>query len=265
MPVNERNDVADAYSTGAQAWADGPIRIYGTMAELLLARSPLPLRGARLLDLGAGTGAASRPALAAAARVTAVDRALGMLQSDRAARPPGVVADAVALPMRRDAFDLVVAAFSLNHLDDPAAGVREVADVLRTDGFLLASTYAKDDDHPVKHAVEAALREFGWEMPPWYPQVKAAMAAWGTPTDAAAAVERGGMEPLAVERDEVPFPELGRDQLVRWRLGMAQSAPFVSELDDQERAALERRATELLGPDPEPLVRRVIFIVARAR
>jgi SAM-dependent methyltransferase len=262
--VKERNDVADAYSTGAQAWADGPIRVYGAMAEQLLERSPIPLPGARLLDLGTGTGAASRPAVTAGASVTAVDHAFGMLQTDRAARPPGLVADAVALPVRRGAFDLVVAAFSLNHLEDPAAGVREAAEALSDGGFLLASTYARDDDHPAKHAAEEALQEFGWEMPPWYPQVKAAMAAWGTTRDAAAAVERGGMEPVSVEHCRLLFPELGPEALVRWRLGMAQAAPFVGGLDDQERDALARRAVELLGPDPEPLVRSVIFIVARA-
>jgi SAM-dependent methyltransferase len=262
--VKQRNDVADAYSTGAEAWADGPIRIYGTMAELLIARSPIPLRGSRLLDLGTGTGAASRPALAAGAQVTAVDRAFGMLQTDRAARPPGVVADAGALPVRCDAFDVVVAAFALNHLDEPAAGVRQAAAALRPGGFLLASTYARDDDHPVKRAAEQALGEFGWEMPAWYPHLKAAMAAWGTTSDAAAAIERGGMEPVSVEHCDLAFPELGPDALVRWRLGMAQSAGFVSGLDDQQLAALARRASELLGPHPEPLVRSVIFIVARA-
>jgi SAM-dependent methyltransferase len=262
--VKTVNEIADAYSTGAEAWADGPIRIYGTMADLLVARSPIPLRGSRLLDLGTGTGAASRPALAAGARVTAIDRAFGMLQTDRATRPPGVVADAVALPLRRGAFDVVVAAFSLNHLEEPAAGVRQAAAALRPGGFLLASTYATDDDHPAKDAAERALREIGWETPAWYPQMKAATSAWGTPSAAAAAIERGGMEPVSVEHCDLPFPELSPDALIHWRLGMAQSAEFLSGLDGQQRAALARRAAELLGPDPAPLVRSVIFIVARA-
>jgi hypothetical protein len=91
------------------------------------------------------------------------------------------------------------------------------------------------------------------------------MAAWGTVADATAAVERGGMEPISIERVEVPFPDLGPAALVRWRLGMAQSSSFFEQLDDQKRRVVERRASELLGPHPEPLVRRVIFIAARAR
>jgi SAM-dependent methyltransferase len=234
------------------------------MAEQLVARSPIPLRGRRVLDLGTGTGAASGPAREAGARVIAVDNAPGMLLTNRTQRPPAVVADAVDLPLRSGGFDVVVAAFSLNHLYDPAKGMGEAARLLRRDGVLLASTYANDDDHPVKRAVDAALTEWGWDVPVWYPRLKRAMAAWGTVPDATAAVERGGMEPSSIERVAVPFPDLGPVALVRWRLGMAQSAGFFESLDDQRQRAVEQRALELLGPHPEPLVRRVIFITARA-
>jgi SAM-dependent methyltransferase len=256
---------AAAYSAGADAWQEGPVQLYGTMAELLVARAPIDLRDCAVLDLGTGTGAASRPAVAAGANVVAIDNASGMVETNRATRPPGLVGDATVLPFRSGTFDVVVAAFSLNHLDDPSAGVREAGRVARSDGCLLASTYAKDDDHPVKHAVEQALREVGWEMPAWYPQMKQSMAAWGTVEEASAAVARGGMEPLTVERLDIPFPALGTGGQIGWRLGMAQHANFVHDLDDQQRRAVVRRATELLGPHPEPLVRRVIFITARAR
>src|SRR6478736_1201893 len=109
--------LADAYSDGAEAWAAGPVRIYVVLAELLVDCSPIALRGRRVLDLGTGTGAASRPAVAKGASVTALDTPLGMLQTDRAERPPAVVGDALALPFRSGAFDVVVAAFSMNHLD----------------------------------------------------------------------------------------------------------------------------------------------------
>jgi ubiquinone/menaquinone biosynthesis C-methylase UbiE len=257
--------LADAYSTGAGAWADGPIRIYRTLADLLVATAPIELRDSRVLDLGTGTGAASSPAVAAGARVVALDAALGMLQLDRGARPPGVVGDALALPLRPASFDAVVASFSLNHVDEPVEGVREVAGIIRRGGALLASVYANDDDHPVKPAVEQAMSEAGWQAPPWYQRVKRAMAAWGTVDNATAAIEQGGMLAEVVERREIAFPELGPEAMVGWRLGMAQFAPFLEALEDQERRMIGTRALELLGHDPEPLVRRVIFIVARAR
>ena len=152
---------AAAYSAGARAWADGPERVYGELARLLVACAPESLVGRRVLDLGSGTGAASRPAVEAGARVVAIDAALGMLQRTSATRPPAMVGDARSLPLRDGALDAVVAAFCLNHLEEPAEGVREVGRVTRAGGHLLASTYARDDDHPVKDAVERALSECG--------------------------------------------------------------------------------------------------------
>ena len=248
-----------AYSAGAAAWAGGPAAVYGRLAELLVEFSPAPLAGRLVLDLGSGTGLAARAALAAGARVAAVDLALGMLQAGRADRPPALVADALRLPFAAGAFDVVLAAFALNHLDDPSAGVAEAG---RAGRELLASTYAADDDHPVKAAVETALREAGWEPPEWYPRLKAAMAAWGTVEAAAAVVERGGLRPLRVERHEITFPDLGPDDMVAWRLGLAQCAGFVAALDPATRRHVCERAVEVQGSDPPPVVRRVIFLAA---
>jgi SAM-dependent methyltransferase len=251
--------VGAAYSAGAASWGGGPAAVYRRLAERLVAFSPMPLAGRLALDLGSGTGLASRAALAVGARLVAADLALGMLQHDRAGRPPAVVADALSLPFADDAFDVVLAAFALNHLDDPSAGMREAGRVGRT---LLASTYAADDDHPVKAAVEVALQEAGWEPPEWYPRLKASMATWGTVAAATEAVERGGMRAFLVERHEVPFAELGPTDMVAWRLGLAQCAGFVEALEPADRARVVERAVEVLGPDPSPVVRRVIFLAA---
>jgi SAM-dependent methyltransferase len=248
-----------AYSAGASSWAGGPALVYGRLAEVLVAFCPVPLAGRLVLDLGTGTGLASQAAGAVGAHLLAADLALGMLQHDRARRPAAVVADALCLPFADGAFDVVLAAFALNHLDDPSAGVREAGRVGRT---LLASTYAADDDHPAKAAVEVALAEAGWKPPEWYPRLKASMAAWGTVEGATEAVERGGLRPLLVERHEVPFPELGPADMVAWRLGLAQCAGFVAALDPAARDRIVERAVEELGADPEPLVRRVIFLAA---
>ena len=248
-----------AYSESAAQWAQGPGRVYGRLADLLVAFSPVPLRGATVLDLGSGTGLGSRAARTAGARVVATDLALGMLLEDRDRRPPATVGDAVALPFRDSAFDVVLAAFSLNHLERPEAGVAEAA---RVGGVLVGSTYAADDDHPVKGAVESALAEAGWTRPAWYDNVKHSMAAWGTVDAATDVIRRGRMQPIRVQKIHVAFPELRPEDLVAWRMGLAQSAPFVDELSPGLRADRVRRAVELLGPDPPPLVRRVIFLAA---
>jgi ubiquinone/menaquinone biosynthesis C-methylase UbiE len=260
--VTVQASLATAYSRSADAWTQGPARIYGRLAELLVETSPVPLTDALVLDLGAGTGVGSHAAAAGGARVIAIDLALGMLTADRDRRPPATVGDATALPFAAGAFDVVLAPFCLNHLVDPSTGVAEAGRVLRDRGALVASTYAADDDHPVKAAVDQALHEAGWAAPGWYGEVKAAMGSWGTVDTATAAVERGGMTPVLVERREVGFPELAPLDLVAWRLGMAHAAPFLAGLDPLGRDHLVARALELLGPDPAPLVRRVIFLTA---
>ena len=223
---------------------------------------PLPFTDRTVLDLGSGTGDGSRAALAAGGRVIATDLAPEMLRVDQRQRPPATAGDALALPFRDHAFDVVLAPFSLNHLDDPALGVLEAA---RVGTRLLASTYADDDDHPVKDAVEHALIEHGWERPAWYVQIKASMKAWGTVAATADVIERGGLHPTRVERIEVAFDDLGPADMVAWRLGLAQCAPFVAALDADTRRWVTARAIELLGPNPPLVVRRVIFVAAEAR
>lgn len=253
------SSIADAYSIGARAWAEGPTRLYRRLAELLVEFSPHSLANRSVLDLGSGTGEGSRAAVAVGADVTATDLAPEMLRVRQRHRPPAVAGDALALPFRDRAFDVVLAPFSLNHLDDPSVGVREAA---RVGHRLLASTYADDDDHPVKEAVERALTEEGWARPSWYLQIKASMKRWGTVAAATAAIERGGLLATRVERFEVPFDDLGPSDMVAWRFGLAQCAPFVAALDADACRRTTARAIELLGHNPPLVVRRVIFVAA---
>jgi hypothetical protein len=44
---------------------------------------------------------------------------------------------------------------------------------------------------------------------------------------------------------------------------MAQVAPFVAALDPSDRAGLSQAALDRLGPDPPPLVRRILVLTAR--
>ena len=232
------------------------MRVYGPLADELVAWCPIDLRGRTVLDHGAGTGAVSNAVRGA--HVVAVDSAVGMLLDRRASRPPAAAGDALALPFRSGAFDVVIASFSLNHLRDPSVGMREAGRVARE--YVLASTYAADDDHPVKRAVDSALTAAGWSIPAWYRE-SVAQRSLSTIDAATEAIELGGLLPERVAHVRVPFPDLESRDLVRWRLGMAQCAAFVASHDAR---AIEARALELLG-DAGPLVRSVIFTVARVR
>lgn len=254
---------AAAYSATGASWQQGPARIYDRLAEVLLAHSPVPLHGCRVLDVGAGTGAASRAALAAgAASVVAVDAAFGMLAHDAGRRPPAAVGDALSLPYSASAFDATVAAFSLNHLTAPVGGLLEMARVAHSGGAVLASVYAADDTHPVKAAVEEALTARGWASEPWYQVVRdQAVPQLATAEGCAAALRAAGLDG-DVEPVRVPFPHLDAHDLVAWRLGLAQHAPFVAQLSPGDRQAVARDAVARLGDAVPPLVRSMLVLHA---
>ncbi len=254
--------IAAAYSATGGAWERGPARVYDRLAEVLIAHSPVALDGTCTLDVGAGTGAASRAALGAgAAVVVAVDASFGMLSHSAAARPAAVVGDALALPFATSTFDASVAAFSLNHLRSPGAGFLEMARVTRRGGALLAATYATDDAHPVKDAVSEALAARGWVAEPWYTSLKAeAMTLLATPEACADAAEAAGLD-AAVEAVQVPFTEFHAADMVEWRLGLAQHAPFVAGLSLEERQEIVTDALNRLGEPPD-LVRSILVVSA---
>jgi SAM-dependent methyltransferase len=111
-----------------------------------------PVAGRRVLEVGAGAAAAARWLAARGATVTAVDLSAGMLRHAAAAgaatglRVPLVQADAMALPLRNDSFDIAFTSFgAVQFVDDSATVMREVFRVLRPGGRWVFST-----THPMR-------------------------------------------------------------------------------------------------------------------
>jgi SAM-dependent methyltransferase len=222
------------------------------------------LAGRRVLDVGAGTGAAARSIRAAGGHPVAVDVSLGMLRANATSAGRAVVADARRLPVPTGAVDGVVAAFSFNHLPNPAAGFREAARVCRPGSPILAAAYAADDHHPVRAAAEQALVEAGWVVDPWYADLRTrAVPLLATADGMLAAAHTAGLAGRVAEVT-VDLPDLTPADLVAWRLGMAQSAPFLATLTPAARARVHTRAQHLLGPTPPRLRRSTIVFTTLA-
>jgi ubiquinone/menaquinone biosynthesis C-methylase UbiE len=138
----------------------------------------------RVLDLGCGTGR-NLALLDGARRPVGVDPCGDTLRKARA-RAPGALlvrARAEALPFRDAAFDTVTTGLVFCSVDDPAAGLREVARVLAPDGTLRMLEHVRSD-----HRWQAALQD-------------AAQPAWTWATggcrpnrDTEAAVRRAGFD-----------------------------------------------------------------------
>ncbi len=253
------SDIGAAYDASGAAWRAGPERVYRPLAEALLDRSPCDPAGRRVLDVGAGTGVAARSARRrGAARVVAVDLAAGML----AQREPGVlaaVADAERLPFRDGGFDLVVAAFSLGHVPEPA---RALAEARRVAPALAASAFDPSWGHPAKRAVDEAMAELGFAVPRWYAVLKGSESAVEDPVALAALAETAGYAEVSVERVDVATGVDDPAGMVDWRWGMAHLAPFVAGLPDGVRARARSAAEEAVRGLP-PVVVPMLALSAR--
>ena len=235
------------YDAAADGWDSGPGPLYEPLARALVTAARVPLAGRVVLDLGAGTGVAGRAALAAGARrVVGADLSEAMLRhhvlEDGSASFP-VAADAVALPFRDGCFDLVLAAFCLNHLSRLEAGLAEMR---RVGAAIAASTFASGWTHPAKEAVDGAARTFGYRPPSWYTALAPGERA-ADPQLLAACAVAAGFTHVQTCTVAVPTPIATPARLAAWRLGMAQYAPFLHALDAPSQAAVRHAAEQAVA------------------
>ena len=237
------------YDAAADAWAGAPALVYGRFATEMLAHSPVPVSGADVLDVGAGTAVACEAALARGARhAVASDISIAML-GHRAQTIPAVVADGARLPFGTGAFDLVVSGFSLTHLRDPAAALVEWR---RVAPAVLISTFAPGPAHPAKVAIDEAAERFGYVPPPWYEQLKSELEPLvEDPESLRSIVSSAGYRDVTLTPVTVDSGLSTPSEIVAWRWGMAQLAQFFDGLPPARRDEARRAAEEAvadLGP-----------------
>ncbi len=142
----------EGYRRWASDYGREPNALQQLEAEALEHLLP-DVAGRRVLDLGGGKGRVCRQVLKLGAeRAVAADLTLAMLTGDDSFQGPRLVAPADGpLPFRGGAFDVVVCALVLGHVEDLGSALASAARALTPGGYLLIS-----DFHPY-----ATLR--GWQ------------------------------------------------------------------------------------------------------
>jgi SAM-dependent methyltransferase len=204
--------------------------------------------GARVVDLGAGTGKLTRRLVGTGARLVAVEPVADMRAACARALPgvPVVGAAAEGLPFRDGALDAVVVGTAFHWFDGPVA-LRELHRILRPGGRLGLVWLARDE---TVDWVADLVRLVGTYMqgdPPRYTGGR-----WRRPFDDPAGVAR--FAPL--EAAQFPFAHEA-DRATA--LARVASTSFVGALAPEVRQEVLRRATELLDSHPvtrgQPILR----------
>jgi ubiquinone/menaquinone biosynthesis C-methylase UbiE len=254
---------ADYYAASGSRWALGAELVYRPIAAALVATSPHRLTGRTVLDAGAGTGAASAALRRRAARVLAMDLSPAMLAWQASERPPCAVADVRALPLAPGSVDDVVAAFVINHLSDPAAGLAELARVTRPGGAILAAVFANDSQSDARDRIDATARAAGWKAPAWYRDLKAtASAVLGTAEAMAAAARAAGLAQVHADERQVDVGVTEPAQLVRYRFGHPAFATWLDSIGPARATTLAAQAQRAVGSSMPAYRPSVVFLRA---
>ena len=144
----DRRAVARAFDRASASYDAAAALQERVRNELLGRLDELKITPKAVLDLGAGTGHATRTLKRRfpSSLTVAADIAPGMLERARGQsrwlrRFERVRADAYTLPFRDDAFDLVFSSLMLQWCDDLDAAFAEISRVLAPGGLLLFSTF----------------------------------------------------------------------------------------------------------------------------
>lgn len=258
------NDVSTAYQGFAEAWARGPAVLYDQLASVAIAEVASELRGATVLDAGAGTGALCRVLRRAGAIPVALDTSSDMLSLVGDAAALALVGDMCALPFGGGRFDAAVSGFAISHVDAPETALHEMGRVVRPGGRVIAMVFGEDPARGSKDAIDEVARDFGYVPPAWYIHLKTSTEPQtNTPSLLASSAETAGLDGIEIIDIIVDSGLDSPEAITAYRTGMAHLAPFVAALPDTRREEFIDRAVAVVRERGQPVRPRVLVLSSR--
>jgi ubiquinone/menaquinone biosynthesis C-methylase UbiE len=254
----------DFYDGVATAWASGPAAMYDRLASVAIATVASRLRGATVLDVGAGTGALCRALRATGAIPIAVDMSRDMLGllGDSAAH--AAVGDMCALPFSADRFDAAVSGFAISHIDTPEDALTEMHRVVRPGGRVIASVFGEAPSSASKDVVDEVARDFGYHPPQWYVHLKTGTEPRSnTPALLRSCAESAGLVDIDVADVIVDSGLETPEVIAAYRTGLAHIAPFVASLPAPRRDEFLARAIAAVRERGQRVWPRVLVLSSR--
>lgn len=204
--------------TAGQAWIEAQEMMDG-MFELFERMLVEPIEvdsGARVLDIGCGTGSTT---IAAARRVGARGRAIGIdisepmiaFARDRASRAGStatfVCADAQTHLFEPATFDRLISRFGVMFFDDPVRAFANLRRAAADDAWLDVAVFRSPAENPFMTAAERAAAPYLPNIPPRVPGAPGQFA-FADRQRFASILEQGGWERIEIDPIDVPcvFP-----------------------------------------------------------
>jgi malonyl-CoA O-methyltransferase len=167
----DSHDIRRRFDRAAATFDSAAFVHTATRDGLLERLEPMTLSADMIVDLGAATGAGSRPLARKfrGASVLSVDLSLRMLEkasrrSSWFSRRPAAQADARRLPLADHSVDVVFSNLLLPWVADRAGVFSEISRVLRQDGLFLFSTLGPDSLAGLMHEPFPDMHSIGDEL-----------------------------------------------------------------------------------------------------
>jgi SAM-dependent methyltransferase len=219
--------------------------------------------GARLLDIGCGSGDAGAMAAALGANVTGLDITPELIAIARDRVPAGDfrVGAMDELPFDDQSFDAAVGFNAFQFATDPAHAVREAARVVRPDGLVAATTFAEPERNE-STALHLALEPLRGAAPTGGQHLPYGLS---TPGGLERLLSSAALEPIAGGEVPLDWAHDTIDEAIRAVLASGGGAMAIEAAGEgAARAALQDAVAPFTRPDGSVSMRNVFrYAIAR--